>query len=79
VNKAQPQELYLIDISAFIFRAYYAVKHLSNKKGTPTNAVYGVATMLARLFEEVQPYHCVVVYDSKEPSFRKEIFEVSYF
>ncbi|RYZ99381.1 MAG: hypothetical protein EOP11_19540 [Proteobacteria bacterium] len=29
----------LIDASAFIFRAFYAVRPLSNKQGLPTNAV----------------------------------------
>ena len=66
--------LYLIDISSFIFRAFFAIRSLRNKAGEPTNAVYGVATMLARLAEEVKPEYLAVVYDSKEPSFRKQIF-----
>ncbi len=66
--------LYLVDISSFIFRAFFAVRSLTSKKGEPTNAVYGVATMLARLVDEAKPQHLAVVYDSKEPSFRKEIF-----
>ncbi len=67
--------LYLIDISSFIFRAFFGIRALHNKKGEPTNAVYGVATMLARVAEEAKPENLVVVYDSKEPSFRKEIYE----
>jgi DNA polymerase I len=66
--------LYLVDISSFIFRAFFAIRSLSNRKGEPTNAVYGVATMLARLADEAKPEYLAVVYDSKEPSFRKEIF-----
>lgn len=66
--------LYLIDISSFIFRAYYAIRPLHNKKGEPTHAVYGVATMLARLIEDKKPEYLAVVYDSQEPSFRKEIY-----
>jgi len=68
------QTLYLVDISSFIFRAFFAVRHLSTRAGVPTNAVYGVATMLARLAEEAKPEYLAVVYDSKEPSFRKEIY-----
>ncbi|RYZ69902.1 MAG: hypothetical protein EOP09_06880, partial [Proteobacteria bacterium] len=63
--------LYLVDISSFIFRAFYAIRHLSNRKGEPTNAIYGVATMLARIIEEAKPKYISIVYDSKEPSFRK--------
>lgn len=66
--------LYLIDISSFIFRAFFAIRALKNKAGEPTNAVYGVATMLARLAEEAKPEYLAVVYDSKEPSFRKEVY-----
>ena len=66
--------LYLIDISSFIFRAFFAIRALKNAEGEPTNAVFGVATMLARLAEEAQPEYLAVVYDSKEPSFRKEIY-----
>ncbi len=63
--------LYLIDISSFIFRAFYAVRELTAPDGTPVNAVYGVASMLGRLIDEAHPQYLAVVYDSKEPSFRK--------
>ncbi len=66
--------LYLVDISSFIFRAFYAIRALTTRTGEPTNAVYGVATMLNRLAEEAKPEYLAVVYDSKEPSLRKEIY-----
>ena len=69
------QTLYLIDISSFIFRAYYAInRNLKNRQGEPTNATYGVATMLLKLLEQAKPEYLAVVYDSKEPSFRKEMY-----
>ena len=66
--------LYLIDISAFIFRAFYAVRDLTAPDGTPVNAVYGVASMLGKLLEEAAPEYLAVIYDSKEPSFRKVMY-----
>ncbi|MGZ6370169.1 MAG: DNA polymerase I, partial [Bdellovibrionota bacterium] len=70
------QTLYLIDISSFIFRAFFAIRaSLRSRTGEPTNAVYGVAQMLARLADEAKPDYLAVVYDSKEPSFRKEIYK----
>jgi DNA polymerase-1 len=69
------QTLFLLDTSSFIFRAFFAIRSLSTKSGEPTNAVYGVATMLARLAEEGKPEFLAAVYDSKDaPSFRKEIY-----
>lgn len=72
--KPDQNTLYLVDISSFIFRAYYAIRPLTTKSKEPVNAVYGVAQMLARLAEEAHPEFLAVVYDSKEPSFRKEMY-----
>ncbi len=47
------------------------MRELTAPDGTPVNAVYGVATMLGRLIDEAGPRYLAVVYDSKEPSFRK--------
>jgi DNA polymerase-1 len=66
------QTLYLIDISSFIFRAFYAIRPLTSRMGEPTNAIYGVASMLQKLIDEAKPEYLVVAYDSKEPSFRKQ-------
>ncbi len=74
-KQASEHTLYLIDISSLIFRAFYAIRHLSNRLGEPTNAVYGVATMLARLIDDARPENLVVAYDSKEPSNRKKVYE----
>lgn len=66
--------LYLVDISSFIFRAFFAIRPLTTKKGEPVNAVYGVATMLAKLAEQGRPRFMAIAYDSKEPSFREEMY-----
>lgn len=65
--------VYLIDASAFIFRAYYALAPMSSK-GRPSHAVAGFASMLLKLLREKKPKSCVVVFDSKKPTFRKEIY-----
>lgn len=64
----------LIDASSFIFRAYYAVRPLSNKQGLPTNAVFGFAQMILSVLEQMKPTHIAFVYDTKHPSFRKEMY-----
>ncbi len=66
--------VYLIDVSSFIFRAYYSIGYLSRRDGTPTGAVFGVANMLVSLLDEYSPSHIAVAMDSKTPTFRKEIF-----
>ena len=74
MNLPSKDTLYLIDISSFIFRAFFAIRQLNSKKGEPTNAVYGVAQMLQRVLQDAKPEHLAVVFDSKEPSFRKEVY-----
>ncbi|TVQ77260.1 MAG: DNA polymerase I [Bradymonadales bacterium] len=65
--------IFVIDASAFVFRAYYALAPLSSK-GRPSHAVSGFASMLLKVLTEKRPKACVVVFDSKKPSFRKDIF-----
>lgn len=66
--------LYLIDGSSYIFRAYYAIRHLSNSKGFPTNAVYGFTAMLFKFLKDYEPTHLGIVFDSKGKTFRDEIY-----
>ncbi|MFO7765466.1 MAG: DNA polymerase I [Pelovirga sp.] len=68
------QRLYLVDGSSYIYRAYFAIRHLSNSRGEATNAVYGFTTMLMTLLREEQPDHIAVVFDSKGPTFRKDMY-----
>ncbi|MCL2179015.1 MAG: DNA polymerase I [Proteobacteria bacterium] len=58
-----PQELMLVDVSGFVFRAYHALPPLTNAQGLPTQAVLGFANMLLRLLETEQPTHLALCYD----------------
>jgi len=64
--------IYLIDGSAYIYRAYHAISHLSNSSGLPTNAVFGFTRMLIKLIEDKNPQYLIMVFDSKGPTFRHE-------
>jgi len=66
--------IYLIDGTNLIFRAYYAIRHLSTSGGFPTNAIYGFTNMLLKLIKEEKPSHLAVVFDSGKPSFREELY-----
>ncbi|MFO7154961.1 MAG: DNA polymerase I, partial [Caldicoprobacter oshimai] len=47
---------------------------LTNKKGVPTNAVYGFTNMLLRLIEDYKPDYLGVAFDKKGPTFRHEVY-----
>lgn len=57
-----------------IFRAFYAIRGLSNSKGMPTNAIYGFTVMLRRLVTVYKPDYLGVALDTIEKTFRHEQF-----
>jgi DNA polymerase-1 len=67
--------LYVIDISSYFYRAFHALPALSNSRGLPTNAAYGVTTMLLKVLRERQPQHLVLVFDAKGPTFRHDLYK----
>ncbi|MBW1962883.1 MAG: DNA polymerase I [Deltaproteobacteria bacterium] len=67
--------LYLIDGTAYIHRAYHAIRGLTNSKGLPTNAVFGFARMLIKLMEVRSPQYAGMFFDAKGPTFRHEMFK----
>ena len=67
--------LYLIDGSAYIYRAFFALPPLNNSKGLQTNAVYGFTTMLLKIIRERQPDGLAVAFDEKGPTLRHEEFK----
>lgn len=66
--------LILIDGSSYLFRAYHAIPMLTNAKGEPTNAVYGVINMIRGLCRDHDSSHIAVVFDAKGKNFRHELF-----
>ena len=67
--------LILVDGSNYVFRAFYAIRELSNSKGFPTNAIYGFTTMLMKLRRDFNSRYLAVVFDLKGPTFRHEAYK----
>jgi DNA polymerase I len=66
---------YLIDGSAYIYRAFFGLPALSNSKGLQTNAVYGFTTMLMKILRERKPDCLAITFDEKGPTHRHEAFK----
>lgn len=66
--------LYLVDGSSYIYRAYYAVRHLTSPSGFPTNAIYGFIQMLLKLLKDYQPQQLAVVFDASRVTFRTALY-----
>ncbi len=67
--------LYLIDGSAYIYRAFFALPALNNSRGLQTNAVYGFMTTLLKIIREHKPDGLAVAFDEKGPTARHEEFK----
>lgn len=68
-------EIYLVDGSCFIYRAYHAIKGLSSSRGIPTGAVYGFTRMLLKLLKEKNIEYMLCAFDSPHPTKRHKIYE----
>lgn len=67
--------LYLIDGSAYIYRAFFALPALNNSKGLQTNAVYGFTTTLLKIIREHRPAGLAVVFDEAGPTLRHDTYQ----
>ena len=66
--------VFLIDGSSYIYRAFFAIPHLSNSKGFPTNATYGFTNMILKVIREQKPEYLAIAFDAPGPTFRHEVF-----
>jgi DNA polymerase-1 len=66
--------LLLVDGSSYLYRAFHAIRDLSNSRGEPTNAIYGVLNMLRRLHKDVPAEYSACVFDAKGKTFRDDLY-----
>ena len=69
------RKLLLVDGTAVVYRAFYAIRELSTRSGTPTNALFGFVRMLTQLKETWLPTHWGVMFDGGLPRERRELLE----
>ena len=69
-----PPDLVLVDGSSYVYRAFHALPPLTNSRGEPTGAVYGVLNMLVKFVKDYQPRCIAVVFDAPGKTFRDELF-----
>lgn len=69
--------LFLVDGSAIFYRAYFAFirNPLINSKGEDTSATFGFINSLMKIMREEKPDYMVVVFDTKEPTFRHKMYD----
>lgn len=66
--------IYLIDTMSQVYRAFFAIRGLSAADNFPTNALFGVVTMLQKIVKTHHPEFLVAVTDTAEPTHRHEAY-----
>ena len=64
-DAAGKPELFLIDGNSLAYRAFFALpESIGTSDGRPTNAIYGLASMLVKVIDEHHPAGVVVAWDA---------------
>ncbi|MBI1301392.1 MAG: DNA polymerase I, partial [Alphaproteobacteria bacterium] len=80
IEHADDNELFLIDGSGFIFRAYYAMAYsrqagMTNPDGVEVGAVFGFTNMLLKMLNDYHAPYIAVIFDAARENFRNEIYK----
>lgn len=67
-------QIYLVDGSGYIFRAFHALPPLTRPDGVQIGAVLGFTNMLIKLLREKNPDYLVVVFDAARENYRNKIY-----
>lgn len=74
MNSNKLGRLILVDANSIIHRCFHALPPLSNSKAQPTGGLYGLSSVLLKIFREQKPDFIAALFDRPEPTFRKQIF-----
>ncbi len=65
----------LLDANSIIHRSFHALPPFTGSKGEPTGALYGLSSILLKLWREERPDYAAALFDRPEPTFREEKYK----
>jgi DNA polymerase-1 len=70
------EKIYIIDAINYLYRSYYAIGKMTNKKGVSTSALYGFIRTIKKFIKDFNPKYVVAVFDGENSTkSRKDIYE----
>ncbi len=69
------KKLLCIDGNSILNRQFYGIRYLSTKDGFPTNAIYGMISVISKQLEAISPDYSAVAFDLKAPTFRHIMYD----
>jgi DNA polymerase-1 len=70
-----PYTIVLLDAHAVLHRGYHAMQGFATRDGRPTGAIYGLMTMVLRLYNEIKPDYIAACFDLLKPTFRHTSYD----
>lgn len=67
--------LLLFDANSLVHRAYHALPPLTDSSGKPAQALYGLSSILLKLWREGKPDYAAALFDSPGATFREEHYK----
>ncbi len=67
--------LLLIDANSIIHRCFHALPKFTAPDGRPSGALYGLASVLLKIFRETPPDYAAALFDRPEPTFRDKMYK----
>ena len=64
-----------IDFNSLMNRSFFAIRTLTAKDGTPTNALFGFAKTYQKLVKTYHPDIVIAAYDVHAPTFRHQMYQ----
>lgn len=74
-KKTDKKRVVLLDTHAILHRAYHALPDFMSSKGEPTGGLYGLATMILKIIEDLKPSYVVATYDLPQATYRHEAYK----
>ena len=68
------KKILAVDGNSIVNRAFYGIRALTTRDGTPTNAIYGMINIITKQWEAIRPDFAVMAFDLKAPTFRHEMY-----
>ena len=72
------EKIFILDALGYLFRSYYAIRHLTRNTGESTNALYGFIRSILKLKQDFSPTHLVAVFDGPNNTQKRSLLYPDY-
>lgn len=73
-NMTESKTLILLDVFGLLYKFFYTLPSMATPGGQPTNAAYGFARTLLKIYKEFSPDYLIPAMESRTETFRHKIY-----